>query len=158
MDRGGHLAAKSAAVERTGIPDQIAGVIVGLFLGFDDHGNPLIDYPGNPTATPMRARAATHIGVEHRGRDAALLFEDGNPGKPIIVGLMQQSHANKLQQWSVDADGQTLELTAERQITLRCGDASITLTRSGKVLIRGKYILSRSVGVNMVKGGIVRLN
>ena len=51
-----------------------------------------------------------------------------------------------------------LELTAEREIVLRCGKASITLTRAGKVLIRGDYISSRSSGVNKIKGGSVQLN
>jgi len=41
---------------------------------------------------------------------------------------------------------------------LRCGKASITLTREGKVLIHGSYISSRSTGVNRVKGGSVQLN
>jgi len=45
-------------------------------------------------------------------------------------------------------DGQRLELTAERDIVLRCGAASITLTREGKILIEGTYLLSRSRGVN----------
>ena len=41
---------------------------------------------------------------------------------------------------------------------LRCGKASITLTRAGKVLIRGAYLLSRSSGVNRIKGGSVQIN
>jgi hypothetical protein len=41
---------------------------------------------------------------------------------------------------------------------LRCGKASITLTSAGKVLIRGTYVLSRSSGVNKIKGGSIQLN
>jgi hypothetical protein len=41
---------------------------------------------------------------------------------------------------------------------LRCGEASITLTKAGKILIRGTYVLSRSSGVNMVKGATIHLN
>ena len=48
--------------------------------------------------------------------------------------------------------------TAESEIVLRCGEASITLTRAGKVLIRGTYLLSRSSGVNRIKGGSVQIN
>jgi hypothetical protein len=43
-------------------------------------------------------------------------------------------------------------------MVLRCGKASITLTRAGKVLIQGSYVLSRSTGVNRVKGGAVQIN
>jgi hypothetical protein len=41
---------------------------------------------------------------------------------------------------------------------LRCGQASVTLTKAGKVLIRGTYVSSRSSGVNRIKGGSVQLN
>ena len=49
-------------------------------------------------------------------------------------------------------------ITAKDRLVLRCGKASITLTRAGKVLIEGAYVLSRSTGVNRVKGGTVQLN
>ena len=51
-----------------------------------------------------------------------------------------------------------LELIAEREIVLRVGDASITLTRAGKIILRGTYVLSRSSGVNRIKGGSVQIN
>ena len=41
---------------------------------------------------------------------------------------------------------------------IECGSASITLTRAGKVLIRGHYVQSRATGVNSLKGGSVELN
>jgi hypothetical protein len=61
-------------------------------------------------------------------------------------------------QVEVQADGERLLLDARTQLVLRCGKASITLTREGKVLIQGSYISSRSSGVNRVKGGSVQLN
>ena len=59
---------------------------------------------------------------------------------------------------AVERDGERLTLTADREIVLRCGKASLTLTRAGKVLIRGAYLLSRSSGVNRIKGGSVQIN
>jgi hypothetical protein len=47
---------------------------------------------------------------------------------------------------------------AGKEIVLRCGDASITLTRAGKILIKGAYVLSRSSGVNRIQGGAVEIN
>jgi hypothetical protein len=49
-------------------------------------------------------------------------------------------------------------LSAEREIVLHCGDASITLTRAGKVIIKGRYLISRSSGYNKVKGAAVEIN
>lgn len=51
-----------------------------------------------------------------------------------------------------------LVVTAEKQLTLRCGESSITLTAAGKIIIRGKYIVSRSSGVQRIKGGSVQIN
>jgi uncharacterized protein (DUF2345 family) len=51
-----------------------------------------------------------------------------------------------------------LVITASKQITLECGESSITLTAAGKIIIRGKYIVSRSSGVQRIKGGSVQIN
>ena len=61
-------------------------------------------------------------------------------------------------QVEVDADGERLIVSAKEQVVIRCGKASITLTKAGKVLIQGAYVLSRSSGVNRIKGGSVQLN
>ena len=58
----------------------------------------------------------------------------------------------------VRIDGERLVLQAEREIELRCGDASLVLTRAGKVILRGNYVVSRSRGVNKIKGAWVDIN
>ena len=61
-------------------------------------------------------------------------------------------------QVEVDADGERLVVSAKEQIVLLCGQASITLTKAGKVLIQGTYVSTRSSGVNRVKGASVQIN
>ncbi|MBW2636717.1 MAG: hypothetical protein JRC86_04200, partial [Deltaproteobacteria bacterium] len=58
----------------------------------------------------------------------------------------------------VTIDGRRVTFDAKEQIELRCGKSSIILTRAGKVLIHGAYLLSRSTGANRIKGGSVQLN
>ena len=65
---------------------------------------------------------------------------------------------DKPAQVSVDVDGERMIVSAREQLVLRCGKASITLTRSGKILIDGCYVSSRSTGMNRLKGGSVQLN
>ncbi|MDX2148819.1 MAG: hypothetical protein SFZ23_14995 [Planctomycetota bacterium] len=60
--------------------------------------------------------------------------------------------------FEVHADDERVSLTARNEISIRCGRASITLTRAGKVLIKGAYVLSRSTGANRIKGGSVQIN
>jgi hypothetical protein len=136
---------------------RIFGVVIGLFVGLDQAGEPRVDYHGRLTAGPLTARSTTPLREADRGREVALMFEDGDPSRPIIVGLMEASEidGNPI---AVTRDDERLVFRADREIVLQCGKASITLTRAGKVVIRGTYLLSRSSGVNMVKGGVVHLN
>ena len=59
---------------------------------------------------------------------------------------------------STQVDGERIVFDANKENVLWCGSASITLTRAGKILLRGKYILSRSSSVNRIKGGSVQIN
>ena len=58
----------------------------------------------------------------------------------------------------VTIDGKRITFDAEQEIVLKCGNASITLTRSGKILIRGEYVLSHSSGENRIRGGSISIN
>jgi len=45
---------------------------------------------------------------------------------------------------TAELDGERIRFSAQKEIVLQCGKASITLTRAGKILIWGTYLLSRS--------------
>lgn len=59
---------------------------------------------------------------------------------------------------TIKVDGKRVVIEGQEEIVLSCGESSITLTRAGKILIRGKYLLSRSSGVNRILGGSVQVN
>ena len=132
--------------------------------GFDLDERPLIvgipDHPRDLVA----ARTTVPLLREHIGSTVVILLEQGDSRRPIVVGVLQshssvaRAKGNPPHMVSVCADDDRIELSAEREIVLRCGDASITLTRGGKVLIRGKYVLSRSTGYNKIKGAAVDIN
>lgn len=83
------------------------------------------------------------------GRLAAVTMMDD---QPLILGLIQPPLPE------VEVDGEELVLEARREMTLRCGKASITMTADGRVTIRGTQVLSRSDGANRVQGASVQLN
>jgi len=140
----------------------IDGVIIGILVGIGDNGLPLVAFPGNPEAIALHARSCAPISSEDIGREVALLFEGGDRTKPLVVGCIQRSDRTKAKiattNFQVDVDNQCCVLSANREIVLRCGKASITLTRAGKIILRGTYLLSRSSGVNRIKGGSVQIN
>jgi hypothetical protein len=43
-------------------------------------------------------------------------------------------------------------------MVLQVGKASITLTKDGRIVIRGADVLTRSSGSNRIKGGSVSIN
>ena len=78
---------------------------------------------------------------------------------PIILGVVATAGPRPASRSvEVTADGKRVTVSADQEIVLKCGDASITLTAAGKVLIRGAYLLSRSLGANRIKGGSVQIN
>jgi hypothetical protein len=147
------------------VPSRIDGVLIGRLAALGVEGEPLVEYPGSSGCLAARSMAA--LGVGDVGREVALLFEGGNPGRPVVMGLMHvpqpaglatTSEATRDQAAEAEADGERLVFTAEKEIVLRCGEASITLTRAGKIIIRGAYLLSRSSGTNRIQGGSVEIN
>lgn len=141
----------------------IDGVRIGELIGFTGDGaRPLVGYAGQPGGAALVARTIPDVRGAHIGREVLLMFEAGDPLRPIIIGCLQSDAAwpsdEPPAQVEADADGQRLVVTAKEEIVLRCGQASITLTKAGKVLIRGTYVSSRSSGVNRIKGGSVQLN
>ena len=105
------------------------------------------------------------LGRQDIDREVALSFIEGNPHQPVILGLIHVAaqpspiaggqEPNTVQ---IRRDHEQLVLSAEREIVLRCGESSITLTKEGKVTIRGKHLLSRAEAVNRIKGGAVQIN
>ena len=141
----------------------ITGVLIGELIAMKDNGcTPLILYPGQKGTAALAARSVVDLHGAHIGSQVVLTFESGDPDKPIVMGVLRGSAgwplADPPGQVEVDADGERMIVTAKEQVVLRCGKASITLTRTGKVLIQGSYVLSRSSGVNRIKGGSVQLN
>jgi hypothetical protein len=154
------LEARPEASQTKAAHTRLDGVVIGVLAGFDDDGQPLVAFPGNTIQTGCPARASAALSRDDIGREVALLFEQGDPARPLIIGRIQRPEEMKrpAQPVAAEVDGERIEFNAKREIVLRCGKASITLTRAGKILIRGAYVLSRSSGANRIKGGSVQIN
>jgi hypothetical protein len=118
-----------------------------------------------------RARIETAIVL---GQQVVVLFENGDRARPLIVGfieaLAEESAEPRADAYEsppesqatpfieADVDGRRVRVTAQDEIVLQCGSASVTLRRNGRVVIRGTYVETHSEGTNRIKGGQVQIN
>lgn len=149
-----------------------AAAVLGRIVTVEAGGTVLVEVPGAPEARPARLAVSLSqeelLAAREAGSSAVLVFENGDPALPIIVGLMQtagrspdvvhDASPEAPQVLEADVDGKRVRITAQDEIVLECGSASITLRRNGRVIVRGTYVESYSDGTNRIKGGQVRIN
>lgn len=135
------------------------GVVIGFVSHINDQGLPCVVVPG-AADTPVPARSLCLIGAEHRGRQCALLFENGDPRAPLILGLLQQpvlSLQGEADTARHSEDGE-LHLHARHAIELHCGESSLRMTADGRIELRGTTLVSHASGLNRIRGASVKLN
>jgi len=158
--------------------EPILGSRVGQLAGLQSSGAPLVDFAGN-TAGPVPARLATVLDAQalheavSRKQKVVLLFENGDPRLPFVMGLIQEPSATPMldallenppqpaaprQPAEAHVDGKRVVIEGQDEIVLKCGEASITLRRNGKVIVKGTYLESRATGTHRIKGGSVEIN
>ncbi len=87
------------------------------------------------TVTPIRTRRPPR-------RAIAQAIEARPSGMPMVEEI----------------DGRSVVLEGKDELVLRCGEASITLRRNGRIVIRGVQIEVRAAGSNKIRGGSVQIN
>ena len=153
-------------------------IVIGTIAAIDGQGQPRVDFSGNPSREPLVALSTLGVTAAHVGRQVALLFAGGNPRSPVILGIIHsplhdlivgyestvekptatQEPPSPLRADEITVDGKRVVLEGKEEVVIKCGQASITLTRAGKILIRGQYLLSQANGVNRIQGGSVQVN
>lgn len=130
----------------------------GRVLGVADDGA-LVVGCGADASVPvpcdvLRSGAAA---VELAAGDVVLvLLPSGTEPRGVILGRVE-AYGARAETAGADAPDE-LVLEARRNLTLRCGEGSITLREDGKILVKGKDLVSHAQRVNRIKGGSVSIN
>lgn len=141
-------------------PQRLLNAVVGTIVGLVDDVL-LVTYPGQLGSDAVQCRTVVDLPPDAVGRQALLMFDGGDPRRPILIGCVKetvQPLSARPATVEVEADQKRVVVTAKEQIVLQCGAASITLTKAGKLIMRGEYISQRSTGVVRIKGGCVEIN
>lgn len=164
----------------------VGELIMAKFCGHDQLARPqveLFDYPGvklniqSSMIALAELAAGTELALMRIAGDAIEFAVIGKVHRPQALVLDRVISATNLQGEHSDQevfsqslspnqqnliplslDGETRLIEAKEELVLRCGEASITLSKNGKIAIRGKYILNRATGVNRILGGSVQVN
>ena len=138
-------------------------VLMARLYGYDLDDTPLVTgLPGCPGEV-FRAESTVMLSRSDSGATVVVLFE-ADSSSTVILGVVRsrrvepEEAAPAAPVVAIRADEERIVLEASREIVLRCGAASITLTRAGKVTIQGNYVLSRSTGYNKITGAAVDIN
>jgi hypothetical protein len=133
--------------------EPVRGQRIGRIAGWSPGEGALIDYPGNPhgpiaacALSPLEGRRLQQAAESHL--EVLLSFDTERSDRPIIVGLIaprpaavaavDTAHDDAQPALrEVTVDGRRVVLEAKDEIVLKCGEASITLRRNGRVVIRG---------------------
>jgi len=149
------IAAPAAGIARSGHLD-----------GVDDEGR--IRFLPEGAAVSEPAAIATAIAdavllraARNKARALAVRTADPNPGW-IVVGLIRERLAhdalNAKGALQVCYEGESLRLAADRDLSLSCGKASLTLRFDGRIELHGTNILSAARGQQRIKGATVAIN
>lgn len=145
---------------------------VGRLVALDDEARPLVSFADGPDQ-PVVARVATAEpcptdNALHARPAVLLVFENGDPRQPVIVGFVREGFAPvpESQQLalttergrSMELNGRVLIFEGQEEIVLRCGQGSITLRADGQIVLKGTRLTSRASQTNKIRGASVQIN
>jgi len=88
--------------------------------------------------------------------DSVLVWLPEDEGeRGVVLGRIGPSHASAV---PAQETPEELVIEAKENLTFKCGEGSITLRKDGKILIKGKDLVSRAQRMNRIKGGAVAIN
>jgi hypothetical protein len=142
-------------------------IVIGTLFSVRD-GQPTVDFSGNPNSHPIPAIATCHLDAMHIGRQIALLFVQRDMARPIVIGVVRNGATRQhstvvVPQYAsspmkLASNNNNVVIKGTGKMVFQCGQASLSLTEQGRIIMRGTHIASYSDGVNRIRGAMVEVN
>jgi len=140
-------------------------------VNITDQGEVFIEKFGS-SSRPLRARVVSGLHAKsggatlNSGDKALVVYENGDPELPIIVGTIDErfdiappaDKAPAERRKEISFKGKRINFESSDEVVINCGDATIIMKKDGKIVLRGKEIISRAARNNKIKGGTVKIN
>jgi hypothetical protein len=138
----------------------LGSVILARLVAIGPDGDPWVLCEGQ-RCKPRRARTTIALGPALVGREVLVCLA-GLKRVPVVVGVMLApgDEPSEASAPTVDLviDRKRIVFTAQQEVVLRCGKASIRLSSDGKVVVEGADVVSSARRVNRIRGGAVKIN
>ncbi len=133
-----------------------AGTCVGKVVALLDEAV-LVDYgpDGAIVACDLLEPRAAGARPLAEGETVLVVVPEGNGGRGVVLGRILRPGAPGT---AADAPPEEILLEATKGLTLKVGEGSITLREDGKILLRGKDLVSHARRLNRIRGGTVSIN
>jgi hypothetical protein len=166
--RGRRVSRPAPAVRRSNrTVERVPGARIGWLLPESRPDRLIVDFAGSGRTKGVRARTTVRLTAAEwkdaaMNRRSVLLVSDDDHGepRPVIVGFVYDDGDIDRGMPSIDArvDGIAVRIEGRKQVEIRCGKASLVLTRDGRIILSGVEVDTRASGTNRVRGGIVKIN
>jgi hypothetical protein len=138
-----------------------AEATLGRLVGLGSAGEAWVDLPALGRKN-VPARSTVVLVPEQVGREVLVTWADHDRERPIITGVVRQpidaQRESAVPRLDAVVDAERVVLTGRREVVLRCGKASITLSADGSVVVKGARLLTSATGVHRIRGGAVQIN
>ena len=115
---------------------------------------------------PVEAMTLVALDLDARleGLRVLLAFLDDDPTRPVLLGPLGEGAldpnlgAARRASLAETVLVRDLELSASNSVSIRCGRSRLLMDRFGKIVVKGRDVLTRAAERNRLKGGSISLN
>ena len=141
-----------------GTTKAIEGYRIGIFLGLDTAGLPILKCTHKGENFLLTAAGSAWAPQGNNwdtwtGKEFVCTGKSGSGCDVLLLGPLTDSAPDESAN-----PRETIHLKAAKELILECGDAKIHLRADGKIVVLGGYIVQRSRGVHKIRGASVQIN